>query len=281
MINILFWNINKKSGFEQTLADIVKSESIDILILAEAMNVDIQKMEALSGLTHSDVVMSQDSIALTPKLFSNNNGFKVEHYNTYPNTKRMIFYFLEISGRKPILLTALHMRSKLMRDKETQIGEASKHGSYISQVEDNLRRTIVVGDFNVNPYELGMISPMGFNATSSKMVAKQVKRKFMKDNYPFFYSPLWSSLGDIEYSSGINKLPGNYFFDNSDSVLLTYWNVIDNVLVRPELFSEFDFTSVRFIESSGQHTLVQKSGDSYHIDKVNYSDHLPLKFKII
>ena len=277
----MFWNIQRKASLENVICDLINAENIDILILAEGMNIKDSLIQANSGLTIKKSKFKQDHIQLTPKLYSNNNGFTVDHYHTFPNTRRMVFHFLEIPNRLPILLCSLHLRSKLMRNIETQCAEALNCSSYISDIEDDNLRTIVVGDFNINPFESGMISPIGFNATLAQNIALNGPRLFMNKSYEYFYNPLWSSMGDIIYNNGGVKLPGSYFFQNNDDVTQVYWNVFDNILIRPNLINEVDLSAISFIEQAGGHNLIVRAGNDYTINSSNYSDHLPLKFTII
>jgi hypothetical protein len=288
MPKVMFWNIDKKVGFETTICDIVKNEKIDLLLLIEANHINDSLIESGTTLKRKKSPNNSDENLKTPRFYSTNKGFKLEHYHTYPNTKRMSFYFLTIPKKKNILLCGLHLRSKLMRRTETQQAEASVISSYIKTIEKKVpdKRTIVLGDFNVNPFELGMISPMGFNATPSKVIAKNGPREFIKDDYDYFYNPMWNFMGDINYTNGNLKLPGGYYFKNNDDITQTYWNIFDSLILRPNLIDEIDLSSISILESSGVsgsstfHSFSKVVSEEYQIDRANYSDHLPITFNI-
>jgi uncharacterized protein YfcZ (UPF0381/DUF406 family) len=108
MIKVMFWNIDKKSSFESVVCDIINTEGIDILILAEANNID----DSLISLNRKASPITSDQINLTPRFYSNDKGFNLDHYYTFPNTKRMVFSLLDIPKKEPILLCGLHLRSK-------------------------------------------------------------------------------------------------------------------------------------------------------------------------
>jgi hypothetical protein len=287
MIKIMYWNIDKKSSFENTICEVISNEKVDILLLVEANHVDDSLIEANSTLRRKASPNRSDENLKTPRFYSNDNGFKLKHYHTYPNTKRMVFHFLNIPNKERILLCGLHLRSKLMRRTETQVSEASVTNSYIKTIEKRVhrKRTIVVGDFNVNPFEIGMISPLGFNATLSKVIAQNGPREFIKDNYDYYYNPMWNFIGDINYQNGNMKLPGGYYFKNNDDVTQTFWNLFDNILIRPNLVNEIDLASISILEASGitppSHSFVKIVGEEYHIDRPTYSDHLPITFNLI
>ncbi len=281
MIKVMFWNIKKKKSFENIVCDVVKNEKIDILLLAEAGEIVDSLIETNSNLKRKASPFQSDQRKLTPRFYSNNKGFQLNHFHTDPDTKRMVFHFLDIPAKDRILLCGLHLRSKLMRNTETQLAEATITDTCIEKIEekDPKKRTIVFGDFNVNPFESGMISPIGFNATLSKVIAQSGPRKFIKE-FEYFYNPMWNFTGDIKYENGNLKLPGSYYFKNNDDVNQTFWNLFDNLIIRPNLTAEIDLTSITLLENSGTHKLVNKVGEVFQIDSVNYSDHLPLIFNI-
>ncbi len=92
---------------------------------------------------------------------------------------------------------------------------------------------------------------------------------------------MWNFIGDIDYQHGHLKLPGGYYFKSNDSVTQTFWNILDNLIIRPNIIDEIDLTSITLLEESKPHLLVNKIADEYQIDRLKYSDHLPLIFKII
>lgn len=47
-------------------------------------------------------------------------------------------------------------------------------------------RHIVIGDFNMNPFETGMIKALGFHATMSSSIASTKSRIIQKWSYKFF-----------------------------------------------------------------------------------------------
>ena len=91
------------------------------------------------------------------------------------------------------------------------------------------QRTVVFGDFNMNPFETAMVSSTGLNAVMSRRIAARVSRKVLGRDYRFFYNPMWEHFGDAKSDTA-----GSYHYDNSEHVNY-FGNVFDQVLVRPEL----------------------------------------------
>lgn len=275
------WNINRRLGFENTLSEIVNKEGIDILLLEEAMNIDDNLLAANTNLVRINSPIPSDQIDLTPRFYSSNRGFTLNHYHTVQNTKRLVFCFLEIPDEPIILLAGIHFPSKLNYDGETQRDIANSYVNWLINVEDANRRTIVFGDFNMNPFELGMIGPKTFNATLSKTIATVGSRTFQNDQFNYFYNPMWNFMGDINYITGAHKLPGSYYHHKTTDSKIIYWNVIDKVICRPEALEYLDLPSIEFLTASGIHQLVKITPQGeYQINSALYSDHLPLIFNI-
>jgi len=86
--------------------------------------------------------------------------------------------------------------------------------SSIARIEDEqkIANTLVMGDFNQNPFEEGMVSAMGFHATRHKEVANRKTRKVLGRNYRFFFNPTWKFL------SYDHKPPGTYYYSTPQHV---------------------------------------------------------------
>ena len=82
-----------------------------------------------------------------------------------------------------------------------------------------------------------------------------------------FYNPMWSFFGDI------SKTHGTYYYSAARQFSL-YWNMFDQVLVRPSLIDSISPKDIRILTSISEMSLVDKKG------KPNVSDHLPLFFSI-
>ena len=207
MINVMFWNIDGKPNFERVICDVLRNENIDILLLAEASNVDDNQIEANSILRRISSPIQADQIGLTPRFYSNNRGFRLSHYHTVQNTKRLVLCNLEIPGEPIILLTGIHFPSKLEYDNTTQGDIANSYINWLNNAEGINKRTIVFGDFNMNPFEEGLINSSGLHNTNNKEIALTKQRNFQGNSYDFFYNPMWNFFGD----SSKGKAQGTHF----------------------------------------------------------------------
>jgi hypothetical protein len=72
------------------------------------------------------------------------------------------------------------------------------------------QRLVIIGDFNVNPFDKCMTLPMAFNSVMTRECAKQGVRDYQFEQYDFFYNPMWSFFGDL------NEGPsGTYYYTGS------------------------------------------------------------------
>lgn len=176
-------------------------------------------------------------------------------------------------------------------------------------------RTLVVGDFNMDPFEEGMVLADCFHATPYRnqagtdgnlvgpLVGPTGKtepirvRGVQGGAYPLFYNPAWKFLGDGETAPG-----GTYYYSGGGGHIPSGWHVLDQVLVRPTALPLFDESALRVVtvlekgddgspwseqlslvkhlpEAGKKMSLRQTSG-VWKPDKERYSDHLPVFFQI-
>jgi hypothetical protein len=105
----------------------------------------------------------------------------------------------------------------------------------------------------------------------SRRVASRETRTVQGREYRFFYNPMWSHFGDAR-----NDTAGSYYYDAGEHVNY-YWNMFDQVLLRPELAEHFDPTGLSIVRAVGERSLVRPDGRP---DPANGSDHLPILFEV-
>ncbi len=167
-----------------------------------------------------------------------------------------------------MLLVFVHLIDKLYRGEPVQYGEAQRLATDIVRIERQVahNRTVVMGDFNMNPYEDGLTGIHRFNSVMTAQIALKLSRKLQGKNYPYFYNPMWGYWGDRTPGP-----PASYYY-NSES----HWHMFDQVLLRPSLVERIMPESIRILESDGEERFLTKFGNP----KKNFSDHLPLLFRM-
>ena len=170
------------------------------------------------------------------------------------------------------ILCCVHLNSKIYSGheeyREILIGQIIKD---IQDVEKELmtENTIVVGDFNINPYDSSLINARYFHGLPVYEEVKKKSRIIAGQQYYMFYNPMWNLLGDFQQPYG------TYYYAGNDTVN-TYWNIYDQVIIRPALRERFVNDSLKIIKETKTRFLLDSRG---HPDK-RISDHLPIMFEI-
>ncbi len=179
-----------------------------------------------------------------------------------------------------LLVVGAHLDAPTFQSLDDRAEKARALASEIKLIERDVghSRTILVGDLNMNPYDPGLIQPSALHAAITRQLAISVQKLKVRKGYSSFYNPMWSCFGESRYTEGQtikSKPPGTYLFPNTEAPTNLFWNIYDQVLLRPEIMDYL--TSVEILDSDGQDSLVTKGGRP----KVRtHSDHLPIYFVI-
>ena len=82
---------------------------------------------------------------------------------------------------------------------------------------------------------------------------------------------MWAHFGDRP-----NRPPGTFYSARS-TPLSYFWNIFDQVLIRPALLDAFEDDRLQILTTSGQSPLVDATGRPH---KRIGSDHLPILFQL-
>ena len=85
---------------------------------------------------------------------------------------------LTLPVRQELLLVCAHLQSPLHAKELTLYGEAEMFAEENRQAELRLghRRTVVVGDLNMNPFDNGLVSATALHGVMSKQIARRETR---------------------------------------------------------------------------------------------------------
>ncbi len=268
MITLLFWNLNKKP-LQSSIKNIADMYQVDILMFAEC---DIPPDEILKTLNKesSSYYYAPGICCEKIKIYSR---FSADFIRPKEETSRLTIRHLNLPGLRDILLVILHLPSQMHWSKESISDECIYVSDMIIRSEQAVghSRTILVGDFNINPFEKGVVSAIGFNAVMTRAIADKKSRIVQGEEYPFFYNPMWSFYGDKTFGPS-----GTYYYAGSQHIEY-FWNIFDQVLIRPELLSCIDKNFVKILDSDGNISFLNQQGVP---DSNKVSDHLPILFNI-
>ncbi|MBU5256838.1 endonuclease/exonuclease/phosphatase family protein [Tissierella praeacuta] len=263
-MNYLFWNTNKKPVNNVIMKMIIDLEC-DVIGLAEYTD-NIQELIGelwIKGHYLYEVPqIGCDRIHILTR-------FELEDINHY--NEQSFFTIKEIPhatlGRHMVVF--VHLASKLHVNEYDHISQVVELKSAIeeSEIKADNKKTIVVGDFNMNPFEEPMIMAQGLHSLSCRKVASKIDRIVRGKHYSMFYNPMWNFLGDNMTP------PGTYYY--SKAIQANYfWNTFDQVLIRPELINQLDIDSIKIVNEISSFRLDNRVG------MPKLSDHYPLFFKL-
>jgi exonuclease III len=269
VVRFLFWNLNRRP-LQRTLANLVRTHDIDVLMLAEC---EVSTLEMLSALNESGDAVFQ-SVRTRCQGLAVYSRFSPEYLRpTYEAPDHLTVLKVLLPARQEILLAVAHLPSKLRWSGDSQALECTNVARRLRDVEARVghARTVLVGDLNMNPFEFGVVSATGLHAVMSREVASRGSRKVLKESYPFFYNPMWGHFGDA-----LDGPPGTYYYEQGQHVEY-FWHMFDQVLIRPELLACFRNESLQILTAVGDESFVSKSGRPR---KSGTSDHLPIVFRL-
>ncbi|HEX5874706.1 MAG TPA: hypothetical protein VFY60_08655 [Pyrinomonadaceae bacterium] len=244
---------------------LAQMHDVDVFILAECpYNVNLEALNATAkGVYYSELNANAKVQAITrlhPRTFIHrftNLGREMAVWSTViPNTS------LEI------LIAGVHLVSKFGGTTETdQALVASEIIDELNEVEDRQRHrnTVMIGDFNMQPYDPGMTNPIGMHGLMTRQLADRPDRVHRRKPRRSFYNPMWGLFGDRT-----DGPPGSHYW-RASALSNTHWGILDQVLLRPVLTEHLK--NVMILGSDGQHSLLDSDG----APNVNHlSDHLPV-----
>jgi hypothetical protein len=277
LLKVFFWNIGSNDLSTQICQYVHKFDS-DVIVLVED-HISPSKLLRTLNEEHSKY------------FFCKKNNRNISIYTSFDHKSFVLkstrnefislveFKFLE----KNILFGGVHLPSKLFN-------KADSHRTYTSRLIKNEiestemavehSNTIIVGDFNMNPFELGMVEPQGFNSVMSRRIAQVDFRKVSgvgtgkSEQYKYFYNPMWSFMGDLSKFK-----PGTFYFRSNHFDNHYRWHMLDQILIRPSLISNFTESSLEIIDTDifGK-ALIEDEKSSR--PKSQICDHLPVVFSM-
>lgn len=178
---------------------------------------------------------------------------------------------IQVIGRDTILC-CVHLNSQIYSD------HVSRREIVIEQIINdilklenglNTTNTIIVGDFNINPYDNSCVNARYFHGIPIYEDAMRESRNIAGKEFRMFYNPMWNFLGDF-------KEPYGTYYRSAADTFNPYWHIYDQVIIRPSLRSRFVDGNLKIITGSANVSLLDKNKHPNH----SISDHLPITFEI-
>jgi hypothetical protein len=243
MAVFLFWN-TKGAALYDEIGLLCREYDVDVAIFAESKLAPFTLLTALNltgGPRYFTLVPSMGRIQLFTR-------YPLEWIEPRFDSRHASIRLLKHPLGGELLIVAVHLPSKVHQKDEDQEFHARNLADAIVEEERHIghNRTLVLGDFNMDPFENGMIVADGFHAVMDKNTAKRQDREVGGKSYRLFYNPMWSRLGDD--SAG----PCGTYYYNSSNAATYFWHTFDQILIRPDLLKSLtplDFTLLRALAS--------------------------------
>ena len=246
----------------QYIIDLILENKIDIIVLAEYKD-NGQKL--IYDLIQKGIFM---------KKYITSGCDRIKMFGTIKNVlpaNQNKYYSIQIIDNKYILC-GMHLPSRIYSDhKEKRNIVIDTIISDVNELEHRykIENTILLGDMNENPYETGCINATKFHGIPSGDDAKRGSRKIMSRTFKMFYNPMWNLFGDFSYP------PGTYYYNGNESDS-SFWNIYDQVMIRPSMRDLFVDQSLKIVFETQNHSLI----DKFKHPQKSISDHLPIVFEI-
>lgn len=255
-VKVLFWNL-KRNPNEKWVAEALKENDIDIAVFAEYAGTSFPKVKNLleGNYQYHDGYGGCEKISLVAKTcISVQIRREQNRYTIYSCTGDEGSYI--IAGvHLPAPPTASSSdRKDIIRDLVLDVCEQENTAKN--------RRTIVIGDFNCNPFDEEIIEKSAMNAVLfKKLIDSQEVITHQGKKYRRFYNPT------IHYLSESTHTYGSIYCASGNAQI--YWNSFDQVMVRKEISDTLK--NVMYLTSINGKSLIK---DIRPNDSI--SDHLPL-----
>lgn len=264
-LKLLFWNIYKGRALPYLQAATLETGA-DVIIVSEcsgqASDVVSVLNAGINSNTFAESALNNNSI----KCFYKTMSCKLAAAEDDP--PRVTIRECRPVGEKPILIAAAHLPSKLHAENDEQYEAAREFSSLIRRAERKAghSRTIAIGDFNMDPYALGMMAFDGMHGNAHLAEVLQRRSRTRKTNTrEFFYNPSWSRLGDETLG------PAGTYSSSRGGLTVSKWRHFDQALIRPDLLAAYKRGGYEIRTKIGSISLVTSNS----VNK-KYSDHLPI-----
>jgi hypothetical protein len=268
MLSLLFWNLDcrceeNRPNVRASLERMAATLDVDMFLFAEAGFTGAELADLMRNATQRPHhVQTGSFVTVVSRLPKEAVFFQSESAD-----RRLVIYRLRHENGD-LLLAVTHFWDRRNTTLPSLISRAVEFRGVLTRAEDDVghQRTLFIGDFNLNPFDLPMIDANCLNAVMTRDLAEREERIVDGSVRRFFYNPMWGMFGDRTEGPA-----GTYFFGSGGSDN-HHWHMLDQVLLRPSLMHSL--LELKILETDGKHPLITARG------RPKVSDHLPLLIRL-
>lgn len=290
MIKILSWNIHTtRKGMtpllQRVLAEVVNENDIEIVVLQEAFGNIVNTSLNSQFAQYDEIVAPGNIIENGVRIFLKRNTFQHTLLQRYFRNKLVLVHLKKIGGVEEFNIAAVHLHSKVGNSERQQLWKnlpiVNKIKEFETKVSNN-NRTILVGDFNHNPYENNLLDPYILNCKDSKKVITTLTNNPISKSKDrdFWYNPMWNLLGDYDFTNGNERVTGTYYRYTNDETPI--WNLFDGFILRSSIMDRVDYNESSILTATTVTPFLKPFtiGKTDSLINEQLSDHLPIKFTL-
>ncbi len=258
-MKFIYWN-SKKHNDISTILEILIQESPDILFLAE---------------TDESLVTSHISdLKLNNYEHFENPGCTriviIKKISLKLSLSRQDTYYSALKDHlNDVTIISVHLPSQMFQHIDALKSFIRDFRNEIdNEFGDSLDKNILlIGDFNINPYEKPMIDFDGFSASNSKNLRKEVVH--LKAKKSLYYNPTWTL-----YTK--NHFPGTKYYrrPSGSAFDILEHHFLDQVIMSYSMSKKIAYESIDVLEKTKTKIFFNTTSN-----EVILSDHLPLIYE--
>ena len=261
MVRIIFWNVNNKD-LTRLICSLAAETKADIVVLNENSVSSNSTLRELKATVSPDFFIPNSISEKRFHCFCRDSKLDMSevHDGFRTNVRKLHL------GNHHTLLALVHGVDIRNYDTESRQEFAQSLSSDMQFVKEQQGsdKLLLLGDFNMNPFDRGMTLASGLNAMMTRECVKHGVRRHLAKTYDFYYNPMWSLFGDL--TDG----PAGTVYDTSNQGPYG-WNMLDQVIIHYSIVKMFE--DVKILTSAGEHLLMDDRGRP---DLKNSSDHFPI-----
>lgn len=273
-LTVVFWNVGKRREVLPHLTCLAAKHAPDVFLLAECPDALAAEAQRLLSQVPSFVYREEYKGGSKVRAITRIEAASFFHQfsGVGGNLASWTLTAPDVRPAGEIVLAGVHLPSKAggMSDAD-QMAVAQEVVLGLIDEEDRRghRNTVVVGDFNMHPYDEGMTSVAGFHALMTRRLAALPDRLFLGRPRRRFYNPMWGLFGDR--TDG----PAGTYRWKASVAHNPHWNMFDQVLLRSGVMDRLSHLGI--LDHDGTHSLLD--GDGFP-DSELLTDHLPVLFRL-
>lgn len=259
-MNFAYWNTKQIDAVDM-IVDIIKQNNLSLFFLSE-INLEklLEQINKIDDIGYE--VFENPGCERVLILKKKNLCVQLNIQNHFYSAIKLI--------ENDIYVISLHLPSQMFQSLDS-LKEFMRdlRNNIDVEIGDSLtEKILLIGDFNINPYESPMTHYDGFLATNSPMAKNRINH--LQKSRTTYYNPTWQL-----YSR--KNFPGTKQFrrPSATSYDILEFHFLDQVIISQKLLESISEEKIEVVEKTDNFEFF-----NVKTNKIKQSDHLPLLYKL-